>query len=82
MANHRDTHPTDVDGCFGCKALGVGYQGLQSRQGADPVQVVPVRGDVDGRRVGEQHEHWDGRRDATVTAPSVLVKMKTQEIQG
>ncbi len=79
--NHRTTHPEDVPGCFGCKALGVGFQGLQSRRGKDPVETTLVRSDENGRTVGAHHEHWDGRRDATVTAPSVAVTTTTSEIR-
>ena len=28
VANHRETHPTDVPGCFGCKVLGVNIGGF------------------------------------------------------
>ncbi len=78
--NHRSTHPEDVPDCFGCKALGIGFQGLQSREGKDPVQVIPVRSDENGRTVGAHHDHWDGRRDATVNAPAVMVRATVEEV--
>jgi len=83
MANHRNTHPDPVEGCFGCKALGIGVQTLQSRHGADPVQRVPVVADDGprrGRPTGHHTIHWDGRQDATVRAPAVAVRSSTNEI--
>lgn len=83
MANHRDHHPTPQPDCFGCRALGIGFQGLQSRHGADPVRLRPVVGEEGaraGRTVGRTDEHWDGRRDATVYAPKLTIDMKAREI--
>jgi hypothetical protein len=77
---HR--HQTPEPGCFGCKVAGVGFQGLKSRQGPDPVhkvQVVADEGVRAGRTVGQKAEHWDGRTDATVFAPQVTVKATTRE---
>lgn len=82
MAHHRVAHPVDVEGCFGCRCLGIGYQGLQSRQGADPVQSVPVRADTGpaaGTTVGTHRVHWDGRQDAVVKAPTTALKATSQE---
>lgn len=84
MADHRVAHPEDVEGCFGCKTYGIGFQGLQSREGKDPVQRVPVRADegpAAGRPIGEHKVHWDGRQDAVVRAPTTVVKATTQEIR-
>lgn len=85
MADHRIAHPIDVPDCFGCKTLGIGFQGLRSRHGRDPVQRVPVtaeEGRSAGRTVGEHAVHWDGRQDATVHAPTVHVKGQTMEVRG
>lgn len=80
---HRDHHPTPEPGCFGCKALGVGFQGLQSAHGPDPVQRMPVTADEGaraGRTVGRSDVHWDGRTDATVFAPKLTIETKAREI--
>lgn len=77
MAHHRIAHPTDIPGCFGCRTLGFGFQGLRSRLGPDPVERTPVigqQGPAGGTVVGAQHEHWDGRRDAVVKAPTIVVR--------
>jgi hypothetical protein len=82
MANHREHHPIPDPTCFGCRALGIGFQGLQSRQGPDPVQRVPVVADEGaraGRTVGRSEVHWDGRQDATVYAPELTLKTKIKE---
>jgi hypothetical protein len=79
---HRDRHPLPVEGCFGCKVTGLGFQGLRSRQGTDPVQKVPVVADEGpraGRTVGRSDVHWDGRQDATVFAPRTTIETKTRE---
>jgi hypothetical protein len=77
--SHRDLHPTPVEGCFGCHVSTLGFQGLRSRQGVDPVEKVKVIGD-DGRRggkvVGFHKKHWDGRQD--VVAMPVPIKIKTK----
>lgn len=77
---HSHTRP--VEGCFGCKVAGLGFQGLRSRHGADPVQKVPVIADEGaraGRPVGRSDVHWDGRQDATVYAPKLTIQTKTRE---
>lgn len=75
-------HATPQDGCFGCKVASLGFQGLRSRDGNDPVQNVPVVAD-DGPRggetVGQQEVHWDGRQDTTVFAPKVALTTQTKE---
>ena len=82
MANHRDTHPQDVEGCFGCKALGLGVQTLKIRHGADPTRKVPVireEGRSAGTVGGFHTHHWDGRQDATVHAEPVPIKLGMRE---
>jgi hypothetical protein len=82
MADHRGAHPAPVAGCFGCKVLGVGFQGLQSRHGVDPVQRVPVTADDGpraGRVVGRHDVHWDGVQDARVFAPRLAIETKARE---
>jgi hypothetical protein len=63
MALHTRTHPEPVDGCFGCKAIGVGVQALQIRHGADPTRRVPVVREVGPTRgtVGGYHIRALGR---------------------
>jgi hypothetical protein len=83
MALHSRTHPEPVDGCYGCKVIGVGVQALQIRHGADPTRRVPVVREVGPTRgtVGGYHtEHWDGRRDATVQPAAIALKAKVTEI--
>lgn len=83
MANHRDTHPVDVEGCFGCKALGVSVATLRIRHGADPVERVPVvreEGRLAGTVGGYHAKHWDGRQDATVCPPTVALKTRVSEL--
>jgi hypothetical protein len=78
MADHRLAHPEPVDGCFGCRVLGIGFQGLQSRYGSDPVETKPVVGDEgsrSGRVMGEHHVHWDGRRDAVARPPTMKYRL-------
>jgi hypothetical protein len=80
---HRDRHPVPVDDCFGCHVMGLGFQGLRSRQGSDPVQKVPVVADDGpraGRTVGRSDVHWDGRTDATVFAPRMSIETKAREL--
>ena len=75
-------HSTPVDGCFGCKVADIGYQGLKSRQGPDPVETKPVVADEGaraGRAVGQSKTHWDGRQDATVFAPLTKLETKATE---
>lgn len=82
MASHRWKHPEPVDGCFGCKALGVGVQTLRSRYGPDPVRRMPVVADdgpLRGRPTGYHTQHWDGRQDATIHAPAVAMTARTSE---
>ena len=84
MAHHREHHPTPVPDCFGCQVLGVGFQGLQARHGADPVQVVPVIADEGPRRgqsTGEHRVHWDGRQDAFVRPGAVGLRATVNEVR-
>lgn len=82
---HTDHHPSPVPGCFGCHVSTLGYQGLQSRAGsrkADVTRVSEVVGDdgpARGSVVGKQREHWDGRQDAKVYAPTHKVSTRTTE---
>ncbi len=89
---HTDRHPQPVDGCFGCKVDGIGYQGHMSRahdrtlirQGVrpDPTRHHPVTADDGARRgqvVGKHVEHWSGAQDAKVKAPTVVWKPKSEE---
>jgi len=82
MAHHRDIHPVPVPGCFGCKVLGLGFQGLRTRYGSDPTRrhdVTVEEGPRRGRVGGFLTEHWDGRQDATVTPATVAVRATVHE---
>jgi hypothetical protein len=75
-------HSTPVEGCFGCHVSTLGFQGLRSRHGADPVHQQPVIADDGpraGKTVGAKAEHWDGRTDATVFAPKLTIETKARE---
>lgn len=82
---HRDHHPTPDPTCFGCKVASIGWQGRQSAAGgrkSDPTQdhrVTADDGPARGQVVGKHREHWDGRQDATVFAPTHKVKTKSSE---
>jgi hypothetical protein len=61
MAHHRVAHPQDVDGCFGCKVLGVGYDaGHRTKTTVDEFKSRIT-------------EHRDGRQDVMVRPVSVTV---------
>lgn len=83
--SHREHHPKPVEGCFGCKVQGIGYQGRQSRAGgrrSDPTQNHPVtaeEGTRAGKTVGHHVEHWDGRQDAVVRPATLVMKATTEE---
>lgn len=51
---HRDLHPEPVDGCFGCKALSVGFDGGTLTRAATDENNATLT------------EHRDGRVDVTV----------------
>jgi hypothetical protein len=82
---HRDHHPSPVEGCFGCKVLGIGWQGKQSAAGgrrSNPIERRPVTADdgpAAGTTVGRHEVHWSGRQDAVVRAPTVHLKGTTTE---
>jgi len=74
---HRDVHPSYVDGCNQCKWSSVGVQTHRIKSGADPTRKVPViaeEGSRAGQVVGSHVHHWDGRVDAQVNAPQVVMK--------
>lgn len=51
---HREHHPTRVDGCFGCKVAGVGFDsGRRTRSTTDENNATVT-------------EHRNGRQDVTV----------------
>lgn len=80
---HRSAHPEPVEDCFGCKVQGIGFQGLKSRQGADPTRTTPViteEGPRAGAIGGVKTEHWDGRQDATVHAPALSTTATVKEL--
>lgn len=70
MALHERTHPEPVDGCFGCKAIGVGVDTGKT------VRTIrhPATPDGAGATVTQ---HRDGRQDVTVHAPRVAVRSRT-----
>ena len=58
MALHTDHHPQPVDGCFGCKVLGIGYDGKHTTR--------LVR---EGNAVIRKYRN--GRQDVTITPKTV-----------
>lgn len=70
---HRDHHPTEVPGCFGCKVLGIGVDGKHL------TKTVRVTADDGPQTVGTQTEHRDGRMDAHVLAPTTTFRMHATE---
>ena len=62
MAHHRDVHPDDVDGCFGCKVLGIGY---------DSHVTTRTTRDEAGN---DTTEHRSGRVDIRINADPVKVQ--------
>lgn len=80
--NHRDRHPTYVDGCDACRWGTVGVQTRQIKGGADPVRhkhVIVEDGPRRGTIGGYHTEHWDGRQDATIHAPSTRLVSSIDE---
>lgn len=67
---HSEHHPRPVDGCFGCKVMGIGYDGQHT------TQVKPVIGEDTGRVVGRTRDHRDGRRDAIARPETVVVSRR------
>lgn len=63
MAHHAH-HPEPVDGCFGCKVSGLGFDGGH---------MTKVTVDEFKSRITE---HRDGRQDALVRPVSVTVARK------
>lgn len=58
-----------VDGCFGCKVLGVGFDG------GHVTRTVPVLNDETGQRTGSHIQHRDGRQDALANPGTVKVSL-------
>lgn len=69
---HVDHHPVPVEGCFGCKVLGVGFDGRHTSRSTR----IPRTPEQLGATVTE---HRDGRQDTTVHAPTVRVRTRTSE---
>jgi len=67
MASHRDAHPVAVEGCFGCKVIGIGY---------DSGVTTRVTRDEAGN---DTREHRSGRVDIKINAPHIRVTSKTTE---
>ena len=78
---HTTIHAYAVPGCFGCKVLSIGYQGLRTHS-LDPTRttrVVREEGPLAGQTAGHHVEHWDGRQDAVVTPPTIHYRTTVQE---
>lgn len=67
---HELAHPLPVEGCFGCKVLGIGIDGKNT------MQVKPVVSDETGRVVGRTRDHRDGRRDAIAQPETIVVSRR------
>jgi hypothetical protein len=78
MGHHREWHPQEVAGCFGCQTLNVGVQTLQIKHGSNPVQTKPVVSERNGRKVGEHRVHWDGRQDALAQPGPIKLQTRVQ----
>lgn len=81
--SHLNYHPAPVEGCFGCKVSTLGFQGLRSRLGFNPIEKKPVIADDGaraGKAVGRNDVHWDGRQDTTVYAPKLTIETKAREV--
>lgn len=58
------------------RRIGVGERsriGLKHQGGTKTTQVVREEGSTRGSVAGTTTEHWDGRRDSTVLAPTVKI---------
>lgn len=66
---HQDAHPEPVEGCFGCKCLGIGYDGKHTTR---------VTTDENKARITE---HRDGRQDVLIRAPRTRVTTSVTEDQ-
>lgn len=64
---HREHHPAPVEGCFGCKVSGLGFDGGHlSRSTTDENRATIT-------------EHRDGRQDVTVRPPRVRLRAAVTE---
>lgn len=73
---HASHHPVPVDGCFGCKASTIGFDG------GNLLRRVPVMVEEGPRRGvvgGVMTEHRSGRVDAEVSPSSLVLQARTQE---
>lgn len=68
MTLHRArTHPQYVEGCFGCKVGGVGYDGKHmTKATTDDMKNTTT-------------EHRDGRQDVLIRAPHIVMQTYAKE---
>lgn len=67
---HRTHHPDPVEGCFGCKVLGLGYDGHVL------TKTERVVNENNGGLAGTTTEHRDGRIDAVARPDTVQFSMR------
>jgi len=60
---HREYHPRTVDGCMGCKVLGIGYDGGHTTQS----QIDENRATIT--------QYRDGRQDVTVRPKPIRYRL-------
>lgn len=65
--SHRDFHPVNVDGCFGCKVAGLGYDGKHLTKSTTDDNRATVT------------EHRNGRQDVTVRPRTVRLVTRIEE---
>lgn len=63
---HRQYHPQPVDGCFGCKVSGVGFDGGHLTRSTTDENRATIT------------EHRDGRQDVTVRPRPIRAKLTVE----
>jgi hypothetical protein len=72
---HLEHHPDRVEGCFGCKVLGLGYDGGHRER------RTVVSNEINGRPAGHHVEHRDGRQDAVVRPDALRVTVSRKDTE-
>lgn len=62
--------------------VGVGERQNRYGKHAGSAQEVPVYREDNGKLGGKQVNHWDGRQDATIIAPTLVKDAVTGEIRS
>ena len=64
------------------KRMGVGEKNGRFGVHVGTVKETPVYREDNGKLGGKQTEHWNGRVDATIIAPTLVKDAKTGEINS